>query len=132
MVDGNTIVRLRGSALLYLTSVAAALNGFTRVALGIGIVSTAAATVGITAVPTPLTEINWEGWMFHWTGSLINIDNTIDDSIGGGVVRIPIDSKAMRKINDDETLFGVVEVSGEVGTAVMGFNGSTRMLVKLP
>ena len=127
-------MRIRGEALFYLTSIAAALDGFTRVAVGIGIVTASAFGIGITAVPTPVTDIEWEGWMFHWIGALMVPTSTLptEGQAGSAVVRVPIDSKAMRKVGSDETIFGCVEVAGEVGTSVMGFNGSTRLLIKLP
>ena len=129
--DGITLVRVRGEVLLFLSTVTSNLDGFIRVAVGLAIVTTAAATVGITAVPTPLTDIEYEGWLWHWTGPMIGVVSGGDSALGMGAVRVPIDSKAMRKWNTDETLIGVVEVGSEVGTAVLGFNASSRILVKL-
>ena len=90
--DGLTIVRIRG--LLSLTqSVGGALQGFSG-AFGIGIVTTDAFTVGITAMPTPLDDMDWDGWMFHQfvdvrtTGTFDKLMSTLNKDY-------PVDSKAM-------------------------------------
>ena len=46
-----------------------------------------------------------------------------------GANKIEVDSKAMRKFNADESIYGAIEVI-EVGTATMQFAFCSRMLVK--
>ena len=137
-VPGLTLIRTRGEFTAYLTAATALNDGF-ECAVGIGLASTAAATVGITALPTPLAEEDWDGWIFHQffdlhapgpivqAAAALSTDNSFMSSI-----RIPIDSKAMRKVPDNAfALYGAIEVI-VAGTAVMAFQARTRMLFKLP
>ena len=59
-----TIVRIRGSFMVFLESFTAANDGFTG-AIGIGIVNSQAFAAGIVSMPTPITESDWGGWMWH-------------------------------------------------------------------
>ncbi len=125
--DGVTVVRLRGFVELTL-SAGGALDGFAG-AIGIGIVSTPAFDIGITAVPTPITEIEWEGWMWHQLFSL-HSPGAFSATSTGSVLRLPIDSKAMRKFDSQETILAVMEVT-ETGTTAMTVRLGTRLLLKL-
>jgi len=130
LLDGITVVRLRGFIELNLAGAASAAgNGFNG-AIGIGVVTDAAFAVGITAVPTPITEIAWEGWMFHQFFSLHVGDATAQDR-SPNVLRFDFDSKAMRKVGADETIMAVIEMT-EVGTEVLKGELGSRMLLKLP
>ena len=129
LVGGLTITRIRGFVQLSLESATAAGDGY-QYGLGIGIVTSDAFTVGITAIPKPFTDADWGGWLWHHIGA-------INAPIAGGAgavpldnTRIEIDTKAMRKWSLNESLFLVGEF-GETGTAVITFMGATRMLVKL-
>ena len=137
-IDGLTLLRTRGSLLYFLSLATAALDGF-RGAFGIGIVTSAAFTAGAASVPTPITEQGWDGWLF-WH----RIDATAASPIAGGVSadadallplvageRVEIDSKAMRKVAQDETIFAAIELV-EVGTATFQWAVDSRMLFALP
>ena len=132
--DGGTVVRIRGEALLWISSASAALDGFQSYGMGICKVSDSAFLFGVSAVPSPLTEISWEGWIWHHTGAALVSPSSVEGDVMGpvGSIRIPIDSKAMRKTGTDETICGVVELGTEVGTAIAQFSARTRMLFKLP
>ena len=132
VVDGLTLIRIRGEVNLFLNVASSALDGFDRVAMGICIVSENAVGVGATAIPHPLGDIAWEGWLWHWVGSLISPTATIDQTTGPASIRIPIDSKAMRKLGESDTVVGMAQFSVETGTAIAQFNANTRMLFKLP
>ena len=125
--DGLTIVRLRGFVELILTSASALGDGFDG-AIGIGIVSAPAFAIGVTAVPTPITEIEWEGWLWHQFFSL-TAPTAAQDSENRQVFEV--DSKAMRKINSEEVVYAAIEVT-ETGTAGLKAKLGTRMLLKLP
>ena len=139
-VSGLTLVRTRGEFLIFLETATAAGDGYVG-AVGIGVATTAAVAVGVTAVPTPITEEDWDGWLWHSyfhvvAPSALTAAGTSKEvsGIAGGsaLVRIPIDSKAMRKLEDsDFSVFGAVEVA-EIGTATMRYYAATRLLVKLP
>ena len=132
LIDGITIVRTHGECLIHLNSVVSALDGFTNVAFGMCIVSENAAGVGVTAIPAPFSDQGWDGWFVYWTGSLIALTATESfGNAGSSMIRLPIDSKAMRKIKSTDFIVGVLEVSSEVGAAVLGAELNTRHLVKL-
>ena len=126
--DGLTIVRIRGLYELIVTS-GAALSGF-HGALGIGIVTADAFAVGITAMPSPVDDIDWEGWMYYSLFSMINPLAATANSQDNLVIRKEIDSKAMRKIGVNEIIFAGIEVT-EVGASGLEARLATRMLVKL-
>ena len=93
--------------------------------------------VGVSAIPSPITDVFWDGWMVYETGTVKSIA-----PIGGGIIvdpgvsgtafsRMVIDSKAMRKIKFSDVLVGKFEVDNEVATSIIEAELSTRLLVKL-
>ncbi len=131
-LDDTTLIRIRGECLLALDTTGAALEGFSRIGIGICNVSSNAAGVGVTAIELPLTDMAWDGWIWHWVGSLFTVGTTPTDANGSAVVRIPIDNKAMRKIHAFDTLVASIETLEEVGTAQMQAVLNTRVLDMLP
>lgn len=138
-LDGLTVVRLRGSMLVYLSSATTAFDGYTG-AFGIGKVTSPAFTAGIASVPTPLTEEDWDGWVYHRyfnvraSGPIVAAAVSLQtDGVDPTVAafRWDIDSKAMRKFDITETMFAAIEVT-ITGTAVLRWSFNSRMLVKLP
>jgi len=122
-----TIVRTRGILDAFLTQGTASGDGFFG-AVGIGIVATPAFTAGITALPTPITELTWDGWLYH---SFISCH--LGENVGGNNSaehqRIEVDSKAMRKLEPGQTVFAAVEVV-EIGTGVLSVFFNCRQLFK--
>ena len=94
-------------------------------------VSEKAFGVGATAIPGPLTEIEWEGWLFHQQGVLKSPTGTIADMGSARVQNFVIDAKAMRKTGTQSVCVAVIEVA-EVGTATMHAEFRSRQLFKLP
>ena len=131
-IPGLTLVRTRGLLGLTLNTAAAAGDGYTG-ALGIGVVTASAFAIGVTAVPTPLTDAGWDGWLYHEFFDVRAGDRTAGDSNWeAAIARYTVDSKAMRKIEDEEkTVFAVLEVV-EQGTAQVEVSFDSRVLVKLP
>jgi len=132
-----TIVRLRGQFGGSLLTATAAGNGFIG-ALGVGIVTVPAFAIGTTAVPDPVDEADWDGWMFHRFFQL-----TAASPISGGAAtdelsgdfntasfNIEVDSKAMRKIDENEILMAAVGVT-EIGTATADLRFDSRLLAML-
>ena len=130
--DGLTLVRMRGYARFWISAAAAAQDGFTG-ALGFCIVSENAFDIGVTAIPHPVTDDAWDGWMWHSFFTCHSVTATIADGVNASTVvwEKEIDSKAMRKFKETDVLCAVLEVV-EVGTST--FNGfvDTRVLAKLP
>ena len=127
-----TLVRVRGELWITLSTVDAALSGFPQVAVGICNVTENAFGAGATAIPAPITDINWDGWLWFWQGRFTSPSGTLTDADGATNARIVIDSKAMRKVHVTDTLVGVIQTTGEIGTATMVANMETRVLDKLP
>ena len=125
-VEPKTIVRTRGLFSASLT-VGAAGNGFFG-AVGIGIVSQPAFTAGIASMPTPISEAVWEGWMWY---SFFDCRTGVNPDDGSSIHRIEVDSKAMRKVSNDDVIFAAIEVV-EVGTATLEVQFDTRILLKSP
>ena len=129
--DGLTIVRTRGEFNAGLSLITGSLDGYPRVAFGLCIVNQNAAGVGVTAVPSPLDDIRWDGWFFHWIGSFIGLSATETNAAGVAIARVPIDSKAMRKLKSTDNVVGVAAASNEVGTAQLNVMLNCRVLVKI-
>jgi len=132
-LDGLTITRIRGEFSVWLESIATVFDGYNQVAIGICNINENAAGVGITAIPFPLDDSDWDGWMFHsFLGSLIGFSVTETGQSAMEVIRVPIDSKAMRKVHEGDTVVGVVQFGIEQGVAVAEFSANTRILDFLP
>ena len=125
-----TVVRIRGMFTALLKTADAANAGFTG-AVGIGIVSADAFAIGITAIPKPFSDAEWPGWLWHQffdlTASFALAANTTQPPS----IRIPVETKAMRKLRLNEILFANFEV-GETAAATLRMTFVSRMLVKLP
>ena len=136
--DGLTVIRTRGELLIFLTAASAQDNGITG-AFGIGLATAAALTVGATAVPTPITEQDWDGWIYHRYFSLTAAAAIAASAAEApelvhpvtAALRLEVDSKAMRKVVEEDGLYAIIEVV-ESGTAVALAHFNSRMLFKLP
>jgi len=136
--DGLTLIRTRGRLQMFLSAATAALDGFTG-AVGIGLATAAAVTAGAASVPTPIGEQDWDGWLW-WQAIQLKCADPLDanlsvdkDAVSGNIayMNIDIDSKAMRKLGLQDSLYLSLEVA-EVGTAILNWSFDTRMLFKLP
>ena len=122
----STIVRTRGT--LWVGQDQTAISEFPFGALGFAVVSSASAVVGVTALPTPITDEESDMWFVHqfWASSLLFGSETGFTS--PSMSRYDFDSKAMRKINGEQTIVAVVEnASASDG---MQFLLKFRMLIK--
>jgi len=131
--DGLTLVRIRGQFTVCITATTTIGDGFQRFGLGICIVSENAFGVGATAIPAPLTDVGWDGWMWHYLGGQLRGFSTTELGVAPmEAVRVEIDTKAMRKIKESDIVVGVIELGSEVGASTLEFAAETRMLFKLP
>ena len=136
--DGLTLIRLRGQLSAALTSSSITQGGY-NCALGVGIVTVNAFNVGTTAVPGPLTDEAWDGWLWHQyfrltsSGTIAGGASTDEDLAGVLTTsfRTEVDSKAMRKVNNEEIIIAVLEVV-EVGVATAFVQFISCTLLKLP
>ena len=97
--------------------------------MGICIVTAQAASVGVTAIPHPVTDAAWGGWLVHQflaskilRFSGVGFDNRVYNTV-------EIDSKGVRKIDEDERLVVIFENT----SAADGFEvaASFRFLTKI-
>jgi len=123
--------------MLYLKTAAAGVNGFIG-AFGIGKTTSSAFTAGVASVRAPVDDVALESWIY-WTpiqllsGGIIDASAATDEDIvnsRSAVVRIDVDTKAMRKLDTLDLVFASLQVT-EIGTATMNWAFDSRMLLKL-
>ena len=101
-----------------------------QVGVGMCVVSDQALAIGITAVPTPLTDLGSDLWLLHQlVFSGITFDTAAGTQSPDGAPTAYIDSKAMRKINDDQDLVLTVERDNALGDGATVIIGG-RALIK--
>jgi len=124
-----TLIRSRGRINAY-TDPSATPGSFAVVGVGLIVVTAAAAAVGVTAIPTPLTELGSD-WL--WWDSL-SVGSDAADVIGSTITvdRLSVDSKAMRKIGNNQVVLLVAEMLTCEGTMVVNLCGTLRFLLKAP
>ncbi len=95
------------------------------VGVGLAVVSDQAVAVGVTAVPTPITDIDSEFWFLH---QLLYADesNLTDRTRSGQYMEV--DSKAMRKVSAAEDIIFVGEKAGISDGVILTIGG--RLLIK--
>jgi len=130
--DGLTLIRTRGRFAAFIGNATSVGDGY-QGAFAIGITQAAATAVGITAVPTPITEQDWDGWIFWQAfGVHSQVDKTVSLAPGAaGAIDFEVDSKAMRKLDLLDSIYAVVEIT-EIGTATMNMFFDSRLLLALP
>ncbi len=78
-------------------------------AFGLCVVSDQALAIGITAVPTPVTDLGSDLWFVHqMTFNDFTFASAASYQSSAGRI-YEIDSKAMRKVNDDQDIVLVFE-----------------------
>ena len=131
LADGLTIVRIRGIFQIGATGTPAAATDGIDGAFGICIVSNDAFAVGVTAIPGPVTDMQWDGWMYHrFVNSVATAWGSSADEYS--FVDFEIDSKAMRKIGVNDTVCGVFEHTRHGAANAFQIWSDSRMLLKLP
>ena len=126
VVPNLTIVRTRGFVDMRLLSATAVGDGF-NYALGLGIVTNDAFSIGVTATPNPFDDADWPGWLWHDMGTLKKVLGDVD----GLWRRVEIDSKAMRKLRQNE-VYGLYMDFAQVASGNLEVTAATRSLFKLP
>ena len=122
-----TIVRARGRLALT-ADVSSTPGGVASVAMGL--ITVTAAALAAPAVPSPLTDIGSD-WLWYDSAQ---VGASAADVIGEEVTihRIILDSKAMRKVGNNQALVLVVEQITCEGTMVTNLCGNIRILLKAP
>ena len=89
-------------------------------------VSDQASAIGVTAVPTPVTDFASDLWFFH--KHFFAMESALTDRTRGGFIG-SVDSKAMRKVNPDEDVVFVIQSAAASSGLILNMAG--RMLIKL-
>jgi len=119
-----TVVRSRFE--LYMRSDQAAAAEQQHASFGIAVVSDQAVAVGVTAVPTPFTDMASDLWFVHQ--NLFGDESSVVDKTRPGT-QVSIDSKAMRKVDIGQDIVVVGEFATGADGLILGVAG--RMLVKV-
>ena len=118
-----TIVRTR--FLLGLRSDQAAVNELQEVGVGLAVVSDQAVGVGVTAIPTPITDMGSNLWFVH---QLMYADESALVDKVKPMITVEVDSKAMRKVEVGQDIVVVAETTGASDGAIVVVGG--RLLIK--
>ncbi len=119
-----TVVRTRGVVSIAPSNFS--INSVITGALGVGIVSSEALAIGITAIPGAWDDPEWGGW-FVWRSFAWIFDVTTDVGRLNASVEFELDSKAMRKMDANSAIVVVVESQANAFQAFVGL----RQLLKL-
>ena len=125
--DGDPLVRIRGSLQMHLTAATGINDGF-HCAMGIALASQNAFGVGVTALMSPLDDIEWDGWIYH---RVFDLHGLLTTASGMTEIQFEIDTKAMRKLKAQDTIYAVLQHI-ETGTATADVWMTSRMLLLLP
>ena len=123
--DGYTVVRIHGILEILLLLSTSGTDGFEG-AFGMGIVSNEAHATGDVAIPSPLLDVGWEGWLVHRFFAIHASTATATQRM-----QIDIESKAKRRIDAGEILFAKIAVREE-GVATMEAKLASRVLMMVP
>ncbi len=121
-----TVVRTRG--VLFVRSDQQAATETYQAAVGDCVVSEQALAIGVTAVPTPMTDRGSDLWyLFEEVAGIFTFGSAVG-FIEGGRTKY-FDSRAMRKVEDGQDLIRVVETSS-LSSGVFAYTAG-RLLIKL-
>ena len=93
------------------------------------VVQDTATAIGITAIPTLITDDDSDWFVFEQVGALIGVSSATS-VFSYGTERV-IDSKAMRKVDMGQDLVSVVESAATGVSEGVSFREYTRSLIKL-
>ena len=103
---------------------------FTSAAIGIAVVSEQAVAVGVGSLPTPITDIGSDKWLlWDYMSAAFEFQSAVGTNANFEAAKNRIDSKAMRKVNDGESVVLVAEAPAFSSGLTM--NTAGRMLIKL-
>ncbi len=122
-----TVIRVRGRVIVRSDQTAGSEDQ--SVAVGFAVVSDQASAIGVTAVPTPITDAGSDLWlMYQMVKSAMIIASDTAIAVVGDV---EVDSRAMRKVEEGQDLIAVVESDVSGATAGLLVGTGYRFLIKL-
>jgi len=125
-ITPSTLIRTRG--LITVTSDQVVTSELQIGGVGLTFVSERARAAGVGSLPRPVSEFGWEGWFMH---QFIAARVQVATAVGFDAqmyTQYPIDSRAMRKFDDDSALVLVGENTH--ATHALNLIVFLRMLVK--
>ena len=122
-----TLIRMRGEFLSDLGPTAAS-GESVRWFAGIYLADSRAVTIGSTALQSPFSEGNSDVWIW-WNTGILSREGISDNSVALAS-RVVIDSKAMRKVGQEQALVGIVQTVNDAGTAQVSSAFGLRVLFK--
>ena len=93
---------------------------------GIAVVSSESSGAGVTALPTPATDMGSDLWFVH--KNLYADESVLTDRTRPST-KVSIDSKAMRKVNGDQDVVVLAELNAGASGFIINITG--RMLIKV-
>jgi len=122
--SGETLLRTRGLIRVYLQTASSNGDGYAG-AIGFGVVTAKAAAAGVASLPGPMADAGWDGWFVH---QFFDVRKSLSIvSNGSGFFESIIDSKAMRKVTDEDVIVVVAEIILS-GTATVSVFVTSRLL----
>jgi len=118
-----TVVRSRFE--LHLRSDQASAIEHQAAGFGIAVVSDQAAAIGVTAVPTPATDLGSDLWFVQQ--NIFADESALTDRTRSST-KVTVDSKAMRRVDVGQDIVVVAELASPSSGFILGVVG--RMLVK--
>ena len=131
-LDDLTLTRMRGQVAAWLTVAGGAANEGFDCYFGMCVVSENAAAIGVTAVPSPLADIAWDGWFVHRVFQVRNMATALAEDSPMQQFRFEVDSKAMRKVHQTDVVVAAFETTESGDGSTMSVSLISRMLLKLP
>jgi len=119
----ETLVRLRGDVIISLSATGAAARDVLLVAWGIIRSASGSSDVGV----SPLTE-GGANYLAFGVATLISQATANIGITGGPMMRFDVDSKAMRKLRENESLYVIVETANINGAPLSDFAFALRGL----
>jgi len=117
--EASTVVRVRG----FLRCIFATVSDGDLVTLAAGLLIR---PEGFTAGVNPLSDLE-KSWMWHSFGSMVR--DAAFSGVGQLFFDFEIDSKAMRKVKQNDELVLMVNHLDNTGTATIAWTGGVRVLV---
>ena len=123
-----TVVRTRGP--LFIRSDQQAATEPYQAAIGLAVVSDQSVAIGVTAVPTPVTDSGSDLWfVYQWMQGAFIFNSGIGATESGST-QIQVDSRAMRKVEDGQDVI-IVQETAAVQSTGSQLLSAFRILIKL-
>ncbi len=88
--------------------------------------------MGATALPDPIVDAGWDGWLVYDTGWIATMSTDLQQASPTQSARVQIDSKAMRKMKNTDGLVAMFAVDEQGDGSQMNAQLTSRFLFKLP